>query len=127
MRFGEIVAAMTDFARNRLGDIERQPSELHAGIKPSPMLRVTAAFDPFDVASAVLLAVLGSLVLATFRDYAITNDEWIQHRYGELIIAYYKKWLHRPGRILPGKSLPLWRALRYYCRTAQSRGAPGRV
>ena len=26
----------------------------------------------------------------TFRDYAISNDEGVQHHYGELIIAYYR-------------------------------------
>ncbi|MGX9393745.1 glycosyltransferase family 39 protein [Nitrobacteraceae bacterium UC4446_H13] len=53
-------------------------------------LRAVASRDPYDLASAALLAVLVGLVIATFRDYAITNDEWIQHRYGELILAYYK-------------------------------------
>jgi hypothetical protein len=46
--------------------------------------------DWFDLGSIALLGTLTILVLATFRDYAITNDEWIQHRYGELIIEYYK-------------------------------------
>mgnify|MGYP001072071254 CR=1 FL=1 len=53
-------------------------------------MRAAAARDPYDLASVLLLAVLVGLVIATFRDYAITNDEWIQHRYGELILAYYK-------------------------------------
>lgn len=53
-------------------------------------MRAVASRDPYDLASVVLLAVLVGLVIATFRDYAITNDEWIQHRYGELIVAYYK-------------------------------------
>jgi len=45
--------------------------------------------DPCDVAAALLLAVLVALVLATFRDYAISNDEEVQQRYGELIVSYY--------------------------------------
>jgi hypothetical protein len=45
--------------------------------------------DPFDLTAALLLAVLLALVLATFKDYAVSNDEGLQHRYGELIIAYY--------------------------------------
>ena len=30
------------------------------------------------------------LVGATFREYAVSNDEGLQHHYGELIVAYYK-------------------------------------
>ena len=46
--------------------------------------------DVFDLATAVLMAVLLLLVLATFTEYAVSNDEGVQHHYGELIIAYYK-------------------------------------
>jgi hypothetical protein len=45
--------------------------------------------DLIDLASALLMAVLLALVLATFREYAVSNDEGVQHHYGELIIAYY--------------------------------------
>ena len=45
--------------------------------------------DPFDVAAWLLLAVLLTVALLTFRDYAISNDEEVQHRYGELILSYY--------------------------------------
>jgi hypothetical protein len=45
--------------------------------------------DPFDIATAALLAGLAVLALATLRDYAISNDEAVQHHYGELILAYY--------------------------------------
>jgi hypothetical protein len=48
-----------------------------------------ARVEPFDFASIVLIAGLLVLALATFRDYAISNDEEVQHRYGELIVAYY--------------------------------------
>ena len=37
-----------------------------------------------------MLAALVVIALATFKDYAISNDEGVQHHYGELIIAYYK-------------------------------------
>lgn len=40
-------------------------------------------------ACSILLAGLVALVLLTFRDYGISNDEEVQHRYGELILAYY--------------------------------------
>ncbi|WP_022720119.1 glycosyltransferase family 39 protein [Rhodopseudomonas sp. B29] len=49
-----------------------------------------AEIDRYDVASLALLATLGVLVLITFRDYGITNDEWVQQRYGELIVDYYR-------------------------------------
>ena len=45
---------------------------------------------PWDIAAWILLAALAVLALLTFRDYAISNDEEVQHRYGELIVAYYQ-------------------------------------
>jgi hypothetical protein len=45
--------------------------------------------DHFDLAAAVLFGLLIVLILTTFRDYAISNDEEVQQRYGELIITYY--------------------------------------
>ena len=37
----------------------------------------------------VLLTALVIGALLVFRDYAISNDEEVQHRYGEMILAYY--------------------------------------
>ena len=48
-----------------------------------------AACDRYDLAVGALIAVLVVLVFATFDSYAISNDEEVQQRYGELIIAYY--------------------------------------
>jgi hypothetical protein len=48
-----------------------------------------AQADPFDLAVALLMAALVVLVVFTFKDYAISNDEEVQQRYGELIITYY--------------------------------------
>ena len=80
---------MTDLARERVDEVLPR----HAVVR-LPLLRrlrdAARRFNPFDLASLVLLAVLFVLVATTFRDYAITNDEWIQHRYGELIVAYYR-------------------------------------
>jgi Dolichyl-phosphate-mannose-protein mannosyltransferase len=45
--------------------------------------------DPYDWGAIVLFALLVILVLTTFGDYAISNDEEVQQRYGELIVAYY--------------------------------------
>ena len=46
--------------------------------------------NAFDLASCAALAGLVILAIWTFQDYAISNDEGVQHQYGELIIAYYK-------------------------------------
>jgi Dolichyl-phosphate-mannose-protein mannosyltransferase len=46
--------------------------------------------DLHDRLILVVFAVLGAAVWLTFRDYAISNDEAVQHHYGELIIAYYR-------------------------------------
>jgi hypothetical protein len=48
------------------------------------------ACDPYDLAVVALLLTLVVLVLATYDDYAISNDEAVQQHYGELIIAYYR-------------------------------------
>ena len=81
---------MTDLAREAVEDFD---ARLPAGGNVSfarRAARIVTSVDPYDLASLLLLAVLLGLVVATFRDYAITNDEWIQHRYGELIVAYYQ-------------------------------------
>lgn len=48
-----------------------------------------ATSDPFDLAARLLIAALFVLALLIYRDYAISNDEEVQHRYGELIYAYH--------------------------------------
>jgi hypothetical protein len=45
--------------------------------------------DPFDLASWIVIAAILVLALLTFRDYAISNDEEVQHQYGEYIVSYY--------------------------------------
>lgn len=50
----------------------------------------TARADVHDILAWLLLAAVGVLALLTFREYAISNDEEVQHRYGELILAYYQ-------------------------------------
>ncbi|MBF0335115.1 MAG: glycosyltransferase family 39 protein [Alphaproteobacteria bacterium] len=41
-------------------------------------------------ATWALLGLLGVVVLATFRDYGISNDEEVQHVYGKLLIDFYR-------------------------------------
>jgi hypothetical protein len=48
-----------------------------------------AGIDCYDLAAAALFVTLIALVAATFRDYAISNDEEVQQHYGALIVAYY--------------------------------------
>lgn len=48
-----------------------------------------AAMDRYDLAALALLATLVVLVFATCESYAISNDEEVQQRYGEMIVAYY--------------------------------------
>src|SRR3984893_18987901 len=55
----------------------------------SKAIRFFARFGACDLATVVLIAALGVMVLCTFKDYAISNDEEVQQRYGELIVAYY--------------------------------------
>lgn len=45
--------------------------------------------DGFDRAAMLLVATLVILVFLTFDDYAVSNDEGVQQRYGQLIISYY--------------------------------------
>jgi hypothetical protein len=52
--------------------------------------RAVARADAYDLAALLLFAGLILLVAATFRDYAISNDEEVQQHYAELIIAYYR-------------------------------------
>jgi Dolichyl-phosphate-mannose-protein mannosyltransferase len=49
-----------------------------------------ARADRYDAVAAVLFGALIVLVAYTFRDYAISNDEEVQQRYAELIVAYYR-------------------------------------
>src|ERR1700759_2224300 len=53
-------------------------------------VRTLIALNPYDVATWLLLAAVAAIALSTFRDYAVSNDEGVQHHYGELIIAYYR-------------------------------------
>ena len=48
-----------------------------------------ARCNAYDIATVVLIFALAVIVLCTFKAYAISNDESVQHHYGELIIDYY--------------------------------------
>ena len=53
------------------------------------LVRRWAGHNAYDVFSALLLISLLVAAMLTWRDYGISNDEEVQHRYGEMIIAYY--------------------------------------
>ena len=55
-----------------------------------PFRFALSRIDGFDLATCALVATLFVLVMLTFRAYAVSNDEWVQHHYGELILNYYK-------------------------------------
>lgn len=54
------------------------------------VIRPLASFESYDLLTAGILLALVVTALFTFKDYAISNDEGVQHHYGELIIAYYR-------------------------------------
>ena len=68
----------------------RVPRSLGKALPLGKAMRLNARSEAYDIATVLLLAVLVVIVLLTFKDYAISNDEGIQHHYGELIIAYYR-------------------------------------
>ncbi|MBI3699411.1 MAG: glycosyltransferase family 39 protein [Afipia sp.] len=80
-------------------DLTITPLDIAGGETVSPaglggrlkaLARWVAARDVYDLASWIALLSLVVIAMATFDDYAISNDEGVQHHYGELIIAYYK-------------------------------------
>ena len=56
---------------------------------PQRLASRLARTDLYDRLALAAFAALAILVLLTFGDYAISNDETVQHHYGELILAYY--------------------------------------
>ncbi len=47
-------------------------------------------FDAFDLATTLLIIAITGIALWTVRDYAVSNDEGLQHHYGQLILEYYR-------------------------------------
>jgi hypothetical protein len=58
--------------------------------RPDRSLWASKEINFFDLAFVLSVAALLGLVGLTFRQYAVSNDEGLQHHYGELIIAYYR-------------------------------------
>ncbi len=51
--------------------------------------RGRSTLHAYDVLSAFVVLGLLTLVVLTYQDYAVSNDEGVQQQYGELIIRYY--------------------------------------
>lgn len=82
---------MSNSVTGQLGQAEpRQPLRAVIRTQAEQVLSWITARNAFDVASVCALVALLAVVLWTFQDYAVSNDEGLQNRYGELIIAYYK-------------------------------------
>jgi len=73
-------------------------SETYTDAKPGPAARGTfrsslrqwiSSLDLWDIATVVFLIGVAAVTLLTVRDYALSNDEPVQHHYGELILNYY--------------------------------------
>jgi hypothetical protein len=68
---------------------ERIPGIAKRALPLRNALQWIARFESCDIATTALLAVLIVLALLTSKDYAISNDEGVQHHYAELILRYY--------------------------------------
>src|SRR4051812_30867467 len=75
-----------------------------------PVFEALRRFDAYDVAIVCGLAILVVLAFLTFGSYAISNDEEVQHRYGELILDYYRSGLADRG-VFEFKNLYLYGGL----------------
>lgn len=73
--------------RAAFGDMP--PSETIQRVGTRLRARVAAA-SPYDITVAALFAALVVLVFLTYGAYAVSNDEPVQQRYGELIIDYFR-------------------------------------
>ncbi|MDZ4369601.1 MAG: glycosyltransferase family 39 protein [Afipia sp.] len=81
---------MTDFIGGGLDVSGRDLAGAGLGERLKRYAQWRSRRSAFDLASCAALAALVVVALWTFQNYAISNDEGVQHRYGELIIAYYK-------------------------------------
>ena len=62
-------------------------------MRSASVLRPFPRSNIYDLLTCALLAALVVIAFCTVGDYAISNDEGVQNRYGELIIDYYRSGL----------------------------------
>ena len=75
-------------------EVKRNNNRVLAVARPDQLCGTTLSSivpsSAFDFLLWILLAALLIVALCTFKDYAISNDEGVQQRYGELIVEYYR-------------------------------------
>lgn len=64
-------------------------SAVPAAAPGRPALRRGQAISPTRLASLAVFAAVAAWIVLTFRDYGISNDEPVQHTYGQLLLAWY--------------------------------------
>ena len=57
---------------------------------PAWLRQRIASLNLWDVGTVIVLIGLTAVAVATLQSYAISNDEPVQHHYGELILDYYR-------------------------------------
>lgn len=65
-----------------------QSSEFPAAAA-APAVHGRRALTLTRVVSLALFAAIAAWIVVTFRDYGISNDEYVQHTYGQLLVAWY--------------------------------------
>jgi hypothetical protein len=88
---------MSDTVADPYGTVDHdscaKPSPGGAGENGSGLISAARRLDGYDLATLSGLATLVFLAVLTFGSYAISNDEVVQHRYGQLILDYYQSGL----------------------------------
>ena len=80
----------------RPSPVEAKPTVQHGTVgtgrnwQTARVIRPLTSSESYGLLTGGILLALSVSALFTFRDYAISNDEGVQHHYGELIIAYYR-------------------------------------
>ena len=80
----------------RPSPVEAKPTVQHGTLgtgrdrQTARVIRTLTSSESYGLLTGGILLALAVSALFTFRDYAISNDEGVQHHYGELIIAYYR-------------------------------------
>lgn len=80
---------MTDTATETKPTEAPISSRIGNALYSSKPVRWISHFGAYDAATVILIAALVVLAFLTFKEYAISNDEPVQHHYGELILRYY--------------------------------------
>lgn len=69
---------------------DRHPVHAKPEARAPKSIRTFIRARPYDLLTCAVFLALVAAVCLTFKDYAISNDEGVQHHYGELILTYYR-------------------------------------